>query len=279
MANIDDLEQYYKELTGNDFSCFDKFGIPKTEFSSLALIYDTCQCDIEETIKTFIVSYRKVEEEYRNELYPYIKEFFNFYVPIYNKQEYKKYFELNAQVYCDVFENQTHLAEYENQLYKAHIPKTTFVDLCTGFNFHNFYVNLEKEMLYYNIDKSMLTCIFLEEAKKRKNVDNVVIINKDVSDVNREDIEGDISIIRANNIWRYKYDFDLCIEKYKRMIMKNGIFLFSENAKDKIFFYDENPYKLKNIPSYFIGWEQSMQLNFGDKGLFDTLKYSKVNSE
>jgi len=276
MANIDDLEQYYKELTGNDFSCFDKFGIPKTEFSSLALIYDTCQCDIEETIKTFIVSYRKVEEEYRNELYPYIKEFFNFYAPIYNKQEYKKYFELSAKVYLDVFKCQPHLANYENQLYKAHIPNTTFVDLCTGFNFYNFYKNLEKEILYYNIDKSMLTCAYLEEAKIRINVDNVVIINKDVSDVNREDIEGEISIIRANNIWAYKPDFINYLEKYKTMLMKNGLFLFSENTKDKLFFIENNPYIFYNIQSYFNGWKRNMEANISDN-IFDILTYQKIS--
>jgi hypothetical protein len=121
----------------------------------------------------------------------------------------------------------------------------------------------------------MLSCTYLELAKKRKSIDNVIVLNTDIKDVERYQIVGDISVIRVNNVWRYVGDFYQYIEKYKAMIMQDGVFLFQEYSEYKLLIQENSPYKVYNIPSYFIGWEQKCILNSDNGKIFDSLIYKK----
>jgi hypothetical protein len=276
MSDIEELEKYYFDLTGNDFSFLEKHNIPKTEFTTLAVCYDNCYYNDEEAIKWFIKDYRKVENRW-DSLYPHLKEFYKFYTAvIFNNIEYKHFFELCAKIYLDEYRMQPELRNYGNELYTPQLQGTTFVDLISGFNFYNFYDRLNNNNLYYLIDKSMMTCACLEMGKKRKNIDNINIINCDIKDVNRNQIEGNVSVVRVNNVWRYVEDFYTCIEKYKSMIMQGGTFLFQEYSAYKLFFQQNNPYQLYNIQSYFNAWEQQYIINMNDHTIFDSLIYKKV---
>jgi hypothetical protein len=275
MSDIEELERYYFEQTGNNLDFFDKHNIPKSELSTLLLLYDNNCYDREGAIEYFIKDYRKIEANW-DSLYPHLKDFYKFYDGIFNNAKHKHFFELCAKVYLDEYHKVPPvLKKYEEELFATLIANTTFVDLLTGFNFYNFYDYLNKDTIYYLIDKSMFTCICLELGKKRKKIDNVVVLNTDFKDVDREQIEGDISVIRVQNVWRYAEDFHKYIEKYKSMIMQDGIFLFQECSKNKILFIENGPYKTHNIHSYFDGWEGKCIVDFSGEKYFDSLVYKK----
>jgi hypothetical protein len=272
MSDIDELEKCYFELTGNDFTFLEKYGIPKTEISMLALLYDVNNHNTEEAIRFFIKEYRKVDDVW-DKIYPHLRSFYEFYVSIFNNAEYKYIFELCANVYLDEYKIQPrfHNNKHYNELFATPIPDTTFVDLISGFNFYNFYDSLEKDTLYYLIDKSMLTCTYLEQGKKRKGLENVIILNADIKDVEREQIEGNISVVRIKNAWGYVNNFQNYIEKYKSMIMQGGIFLFQEDSVYKLLLREDGPYKRFNISLYFTEWEQKQIINFGKDEKHDSL--------
>jgi hypothetical protein len=121
----------------------------------------------------------------------------------------------------------------------------------------------------------LLTCTCLELGKKRKGIEHVIILNANIKDVERKQIEGEISVVRINNVWRYVYDFHNYIEKYKSMIMPNGIFLFQEYSGYKLLFREDGPYNVFKIPSYFTDWEQSYIMNTGEGKIFDSLIFKK----
>jgi hypothetical protein len=275
MSDIEELEKYYFDTTGNDLTFLENHSIPKTEFATLALFYDICFYNSEEAIRLFITDYRKAENV-SNDLYPHLREFYEFYKSIFNNTEHKRFFELCANIYLDKYRIQPNLENYGNNLFLTPIENTTFIDLISGFNFYNFYDHLNNNTLYYLIDKTLMTCTCLELGKQRKKIDNVVILNCDIKDIERKQIEGDISLIRINNGWRYVGDFYNYIEKYKSMVMQNGIFLFQEHSEHRVLFQDNSPYKIFNIHSYFQGWEQSYLINFEKGRIFDSLIFKKI---
>jgi hypothetical protein len=242
--------------------------------STLAFIYDLCFYNTEQAIKTFINEYRKVKDNW-DDLYPHLKSFYEFYIGIFNNTKYMHFFELCSRIYLDEYKQQPNFYNYKNELFTTKIPNTTFVDLISGFNFYNFYDSLKSDTLYYLIDKSLLTCTCLELGKKRKGIENVIILNADIKDVERKQIEGEISVIRINNAWRYVYDFHNYIEKYKSMIMPNGIFLFQEYSGYKLIFREDGPYNVFKVLSYFTDWEQSYIMNTGEEKIFDSLIFKK----
>lgn len=277
MSDVDELEKYYFEWTGNTFAFLEKYNIPKTEISTLALLYDFNNYNTENAIHFFIKEYRKVEN-FQDSLYPHLKNFYEFYVGIFNNTEYKYFFELCANIYLDEYNKvPSHL--FNNKCYKelfaTPIPNTTFVDLISGFNFYNFYDNLKQDTLYYLIDKSMLTCTYLEVGKKRKNIENLMILNADIKDVERKQIKGDISIVRIKNAWSYVNDFQNYIERYKSMIMPEGIFLFQEDSAYKLIFREDGPYNVFNILTYFTQWEKNYIINIGNDVNYDSLAFKK----
>jgi len=274
MSYLKELEKYYFEQTGNDLSFFDNHSIPRSELSSLALYYDYCSCNSEETIRSFIIDYRKAGK-YWDSLYIHLRKFYDFYVTIWNDVSHKYFFELCANVYLDEYKIQASLSNYVTQLFDTHIPNTTFIDLISGFNFTNFYDVLDKNILYYLVDKSIMACTCLEIAKKRKNIDNVVILNDDIKNIEKSQIEGNVSIVRASNPWKYVTTFQDYVEKYKAMIMPGGIFLFQEYSEHRLLFQESNPYKQNNIASYFRGWEEHFVINLDNKRIFDSLIYKR----
>lgn len=275
MTDVDDLEACYFDLTGDNFSFLSDNSIPKTEFPSLVLFYDTVYYDVEETINYFINDYRKASPAW-DSLYPHMKSFFDLYTAkVFGNKEYLYFFELCAKVYLSEYKILPELQNYGLELFGTPIKDTAFVDLISGFNFINFYDFLDENIIYYLIDKSIMTCTCLEQERKRKNIGNVVILNCDIKDVNKNQIEKDVSVVRANNIWRYVEDFHLFIEKYTSMIIPGGIFLFQEYSKYKLFFTENNPYQTRNISSYFDNWEQSCIIDLQGKKIFDSLVFER----
>jgi hypothetical protein len=276
MSDVDELEKYYFDLAGSDFSFLTKYNIPKTEFSTLVLFYDNCYFNSEEAIKLFVLDYRKVEDSFDG-LYPYLKEFYEFYASrIFNNNEHKHFFELCAKIYLDEYRIQPELKDYGIELFRPQIKNSTYIDLITGFNFIQFYSYLDENTLYYLLDKSIMTCTCLELEKTRRKIGNVIVLNCDIRDIERKQFEGDISVVRVNNVWRYVEDFYKYIEKYKNIIMRDGVFLFQEYSKYKLLCRDDGPYKILNIPSYFTGWEQQYIINMNGEKIFDSLIYKKI---
>jgi hypothetical protein len=275
MADIDELEKYYLDETGNNFDFLSKYSIPKTEASTLVLCYDNCYYNVDESINWFINIYRKVGNYYK-ELYPYLKEFYNFYTKrVFGNIKHEHFFELCAKVYLNEYRMNSDLQNYPNELFVSPIKHTSYVDLISGFNFLNFYPHLCKDNTYYLVDKSIMTCKCLKIQKEKNNIENVIILNKDVFDISEKDFNENISVIRVNNVWRYIYDFDTLIEKFKSMIMQNGIFLFQEYSTYKLFFQQNSPYQIKNICSLFNNWKQEFIFDINGQKIFDSLIFRK----
>jgi len=243
MDFMNEIENEYILRTGNDFSFLAKHDIFKTEITSLMLIYDNYSYDIEQTIKSFLNEYLKKPDIY-DSIYSYLKDFLVFYESkIFGNAECIDFIYKSAYVYLSKYGGNPEIEKYKlDGLYKCPKSGTKFVDLACGFNFMHFFDELDKETTYYLVDKSIFTCECLKIKIKEKALNNVFVINKDISDVTINDIGDAISVIRVNNIWRYINNFHEYIPKFKTFLMKGGVFFFQEYSTTKVLTLPDNPY-------------------------------------
>ncbi|MDR0516492.1 MAG: hypothetical protein LBH25_05540 [Fibromonadaceae bacterium] len=235
MECIDEIESEYFSKTGRDFSFLPEHGIPKNEITFLMFMYDYSHFNIEQLISFLTNNCSYVTEpEMLSHMQPYLREFYHLYEnEILGNADCAALIKKSAHVYSCNSKMDPDFEKYgRDKLYKY--PKTgiKFVDLASGVNFIDFYGDLDKDTEYYLVDKSLFACECLEIFKKKKNISNVVVINKDVKDLQLEDIGGgkDIYVIRLKNIWSYVDNFHECIPKYQSFLMKDGIFLFQESS-------------------------------------------------
>jgi hypothetical protein len=277
MDYMHEIEQEYFQETNTDFSFLTKHGIVKTEITSLMLLYDNNNYDIKQSIHFFINDYLKRPEIY-DSIFPYLSEFYDFYASrIFGNMNRKDFIEKSAHIYLNEYRTNPEIEKYKlDNLYKYPKFGTKYVDLISGFNFIHFLDDLDKETMYYLIDKSLFTCECLSISIKNKKLFNITVLNKDIKDIELNDIGNDISVIRANNIWRYVPDFHEYIPKYKTFLMKNGIFLFQEYSINKIFDMANNPYQW--LDNYFgEEWEKKFIIqNAENIRAFDSFIYKKI---
>jgi hypothetical protein len=241
------------------------------------LLFDNNNYDIEKSILHFVGSDYLNKNEILNSIYPYLQEFMSFYVnKIFGNMARKDFIHKSAYVYLANYrDNPETINNKLDALYKPPEHGTKFVDLLSGFNFIHFFDDLDKNTMYYLVDKSLFTCECLSISIQNKNLPNVFIINKDIKDVVIEDIGTKISVVRANNIWRYIHNFQDFIPKYKSFIMQNGVFLFQEYSINKILNLKNNPYTW--LDSFFAdNWKKEIIIqNTENIRAFDTFQYRK----
>ena len=275
---MNEIEQEYLSETGRDFSFMSNHNIFKTEITSLMLLYDTCNYDIEQTIDYFLGDNYLKKSEIYNSIYQYLKDFLVFYESkIFGNIERKDFLYKSAYVYIEAIKKTKKPENTKfDPLYKP-ISGLKFVDLLSGFNFINFFDELDKNTTYYLVDKSIFTCECLKISIQEKNLSNVFVINKDIKDLLFEDIGDNIFIIRANNIWRYIHNFHDYIPKLKSFLMKNGVFLFQEYSYTKIYTLEKNPYTwLDNC--FLDNWEKEITIQKTENiRAFDTFLYRKLS--
>lgn len=277
MDYLNEIEQEYLLETGNDFSFLTEHDIFKTEISSLMLLYDNCNYDIEKSILFFLNDYQKKPGIYST-IQPYLKDFYSFYEnKIFGNMKYKDFLHKSAHVYLANYRDDPDIVNNKlDPLFKCEKPGTKFVDLLSGFNFIHFLDNLEHDTEYYLIDKSIFTCECLNISIQNKKISNVFVINKDIGNVTVDDIGDKISVIRANNIWCYINNFHDYIPKLKTFLVQDGLFLFQEYSYVKVLSLQNNPYTW--LDSCFgANWEKEITIqNTANKRAFDTFMYRKL---
>ncbi|WP_461252927.1 hypothetical protein [Treponema sp. R8-4-B8] len=276
---MNEIENEYILRTGNDFSFLEKHEIYKTEITSLMLLYDNCKYDIEQTINYFLNDYLKKQDIY-NSIYPYLNDFLVFYESkIFGNAEFIEFINKSAHVYLSKYRGNPEIEKYKlDELYKCPKTGTKFVDLACGFNFIHFFDDLDKETTYYLVDKSIFTCECIKIKIKEKELSNVFVINKDISDVIIEDIGETISVIRVNNIWCYMPNFHEYIPKFKTFLMEEGVFVFQEYSTTKVFSLTNNPYTWLD-GCFGDDWEKEIKIQNNENiRAFDTITYRKIKT-
>jgi hypothetical protein len=280
MDYMKEIEHEYLLETGSDFSFLSNHGIFKTEISSLMLLYDNCNYDIEKSILYFLGSDYLNKNKIFNSIHPYLKEFYTFYEnKIFANMDRIDFIRKSAHIYLDNYRGNPKIDNQKlDPLYKYPESGTKFVDLLSGFNFIHFFDGLDKNTIYYLVDKSLFTCECLNISIREKKLSNVFVINKDIKDVVVEDIGDKISVIRVNNIWCYIQNFQDYIPKYKSLLMQNGVFLFQEYSYVKILNLENNPYTwLDNC--FKDNWEKEFTIqNTKNIRAFDTFIYRKLST-
>jgi hypothetical protein len=241
------------------------------------LLYDNWNYDIEKSIRFFVYNYLKRPEIF-DSISPDLNRFYTFYANnIFGNINYRDFINKSAHIYLNAYRGNPEIEDFKlNDLYKYSRAGTKFVDLISGFNFIHFFDKLDMETTYYLIDKSMFTCECLNIFIENKKLTNVFALNMDIKDVGIDDIGDNISVIRANNIWRYIQNFHEYIQKYKSFLIKDGVFLFQEYSVNNILNMDNNPYQW--LENYFgPNWEKEFIIQKNENiRAFDLFIYRKI---
>jgi SAM-dependent methyltransferase len=277
MDYITEIEQEYLSQANTDFSFLTKHGIVKTEVTSLMLLYDNCKYNSDEAIHFFVKDYLK-KPEILDDISPDLTKFYDFYINnIFCNIKRLDFINKSAHIYLNAYRGNPEIEKFKiTELYKPSQSGTKFVDLLSGFNFIHFLDRLDSKTAYYLIDKSIFTCECLKITIEKKELSNVFVINKDIRDIEIDDIGDDISVIRANNIWCYIQDFHNYIQKYKSFLIKNGVFLFQEYSVNNIFNMANNPYLW--LDDYFgSNWEKEFVIQKTENiRAFDSFIYRRI---
>jgi len=102
MDYMKEIEHEYLLETGSDFSFLSNHGIFKTEISSLMLLYDNCNYDIEKSILYFLGGDYLNKNEIYNSIHLYLKEFYAFYEnKIFGNMDRIDFIKKSAHIYMD----------------------------------------------------------------------------------------------------------------------------------------------------------------------------------
>lgn len=280
MNAIDEIEKVCLSETGNSLLFLSDYGIPKTEITSLMLLYDNCKYNVGETIDYFINEYLKRPKIF-GFVSPYLEVFLTFYEnKVLRYAEYTDFIHKSANIYLNNYRTNPELEKHPlDRLYRHPKGGGKFVDLISGFGFIDFLDDLDTETTYYLIDKSLLTCECLKISIAKKGLANVFVINKDIRDVVINDIGENVAVVRAKNIWNYIPNFYDHIEKFKSFIIKDGIFIFQENSVNRVF-------DILNIPNtQYANLDSCFENNWIKKEIiqptsnmraFDTIIYRRI---
>lgn len=268
-----EIENIYKLKYPLGFSFLDEFEIPSSELSSLILMFDYHLYDKNSAINYFIHDYRKIESPNISNLKEHLSRFLDFYC---SNISNIYFIETLAKTYLINYKNQF-AEKYKHPLLpKNNIENSIYLDLVTGFDFINFYEHLEAENSYYLTDKSIFTCKCLELKSKELNLSNITILSKDILDLENNDFEKQVGLIRAKNVFRYVPLFFTHLTFFKSLLPFNGRFVFQERAMDNIIFNNFIHYdKIKNL--FLDGWDYSEERGNASNPLdFDSMIFTKI---
>ncbi|MCK4663563.1 MAG: hypothetical protein KAT68_11900 [Bacteroidales bacterium] len=272
---IIEFENIYKRSTSSDFSFLDEFGIPYSELTTLLLIFDYCTYDKVNSVNYFIHTYNQIESEKVIQLKSHLLKFIDFYITNINNPIISDFIELASRTYLNNYKNKFTDKYKLPFLPKNNVVNSIYLDLVTGFEFNNFFNQLDENTDYYLVDKSIFSCKCLELKAKDSNLKNVFIINKDVLDLETSDFKKPIGLIRAKNIFKYVPLFLLKLPFLKNVLSTNGHFIFQERSKDNIIFNrNTNYYRIKDL--FQDGWECIEKRGDASNPLeLDTLTFTK----
>lgn len=247
---IIEIEKQYYQSTSKNFDFLVNHNIPKTEISSLLLIFDFNKYNIDNTINYFIYDYRKINIFNIEQLKNGIKSFLEFYSIIKDDVNYIDFIEYSARLYINLYKSRFVENGYKMpSLPRNKLTNTIFLDLASGFDFINFFPNLESDTIYYLVDKSRFTCNCLNMKVNDLNLSNVKILNKDVNDLIVSDFQNDVGLIRAKNLFCYVDNYFEIINSFMDLLTDNGIIVFQESSMDHTIYNPIANYKnvIKNF--------------------------------
>ncbi|MDG5815508.1 hypothetical protein QA601_10485 [Chitinispirillales bacterium ANBcel5] len=274
---ITQLEKQYNIITGKNLDFLTKAGLAKTECTTCQLFFDNCSGNVDSFEDLFINSYLKDKpplgdiDQFRLD----IKDYFVTYGElIYNKQT--DYLKISAQIYVDLFINRYKQAGFTTPKLPPECSKGGYcIDLAAGFNYIDFFEDLNPSTTYFLIDKSYFTCECLKYKVRKLGLKNVNVYcgcvkDFDVSILNKHKIVA----IRAKNILTYVPDFYNYIDKFKSIICRNGCFVFQESINSgamNIHLFNRNKY-------FSDGWDFVFNpgRNTEDPFCFHTLVCTKI---
>lgn len=118
---------------------------------------------------------------------------------------------------------------------------TAFVDLASGADFINFLDSINQNEDYYAVDVSVFACECVRYKSQLLGLDKIHVINKSIKDLKKSDIEGEIGIIRAKNIFTYVTDYLNYIQAHYEWLSVGGVMIFQEQANNS---YWQNNFNL-----------------------------------
>lgn len=276
---MQDVENTYKALTGQNFDFLRNANIVITEITTFMLLYDFNKRDINHTIEHFLnIRFSQVPDEIKRECIAPLQSFLAFYDRIEEDDNYSSFISDCAEIYLGNYRNVFVDKGFQHpKLPQNPIPNTSYLDLASGFNFIDFYPQLHTGCEYYLTDISAYSCKCLEvEALKYPDL-SISILQKDIMQLERTDIKGEIGLIRAKNIYCYVPEFPDKLEELASWIQPGGCFIFQEHTQSRTIY--ENVYF--DIPELFIGWGWKYQREQGDIKnplALDTVKFIKTTT-
>lgn len=273
MEKIEEFEELYRKYTGDSFDFLSKNDISVIDAPALMLIYDNCNYNKEKAIQDFIefVNQKERGDILNTPLY----NFYSFWEKVCFDPNYMDFARLGAEIYVDNYQEKPEMAKYKwPDLPLCQKENTAFVDLVSGFGFSDYLKELNPKTQYFLVDKSMLTCEALRYQIEKLGLDNVRVIQKDIKSDISGDIEMEVEIIRAKNIFCYVPDFVEVIPLYKKMICDEGQFIFQEHSVYRSIcngFYNILDACFKD------GWKKYTTIKIGDVNIksFDSICYKK----
>jgi len=200
---ITDLENIYKRYNSSGFTFLDEFEIPYSELTTLILMFDFFTYDKVESVNYFVYEYKQIKSDKIPNLKIQLLQFIDFYVDNIHNPNFSDFREIAAKTYLFNYKNKYSENHKFPILPKNEIPNSIYIDLVTGFDFINFYEQLDKNIDYHLVDKSVFSCKCLELKAKELNLTNVFVISKDVLELEKVDFNKPIGLIRAKNIFKY----------------------------------------------------------------------------
>jgi hypothetical protein len=271
-----EIENIYKKFDPSGFAFLDEFDIPYTEIPTLLLIFDYNSYNKNESIDYFVHEYRQIDTEKIRGLKTQLLAFLDFYTNNIFNPAISNFVDLAAKEYLSKYINKFSSEFSIPILPKNDIKDSIFLDLVTGFDFINFYDQLDSNIDYYLVDKSVFSCKCLDFKAKELGLSNVNIINKDVLALEASDFIKSVGLIRAKNIFKYVPLFLVQLTFFKNLLPINGKFVFQERSAENIIFNKDFHYdKIKGlfINDWFCEEKQDDKSN---PLALDTLMFTKI---
>lgn len=257
------VENTYEALTGLNFDFLRNANIVLSEITTLMLLYDFNKHSIDHAIEHFLsIRFSQVSDEMKRECIAPLHSFLEFYERIEDDDNYSSFISDCAEIYLENYRNIFVEKGFEHPvLPKNPILNSSYLDLASGFNFIDFYPQLQASCQYYLTDISKYTCRCLQlEALKFPDL-SMNVLQKNIMQLERTDIEGKIGLIRAKNIYCYVPEFAQKVEELASWIESGGCFVFQESSQSSVIFESMH----SDIFDLFVDWGWKYKMKLGDR--------------
>lgn len=230
---IDSLEKMYQDYSGSEhnFNFINELKCPKIDVPTLMVYFDNCNYDRNCTLESFLHDCSIEKNSLSEKFYAEYNAFMAFYEKIHLDQHYGKFIELAARIYDENFIEKPELENCKIPfLRECRCFDTLFVDLISGLNFSYFFRTISKSKKYYLYDLSLMTCHLLNIRKNKFQLNNVSVINNDVTLLNKNSFDLNVEILRIKNGLRYIPNFLARIKQYQDIVMPGGLLYFQESS-------------------------------------------------